>query len=108
MYLHCSVLYIALEEINSETHNEYDLKAGGYLAQMESFSTYSGLKLSHLVFSGAEQLPLTLQGKDTTIQEATMPPELTIQYLQRQCSDSSFDKFYSQVVEESKDTTILT
>ena len=73
-----SVLCVALEEINTETHDEYGLKAGGYLAQMESFSTYFGLKLSHLLFSGAEQLSLTLQGKDTTIQEAA---ELTVQHL---------------------------
>ena len=52
-------------------------------------------------------MSLTLQGKDTTIQEATiwLQTRLTIQYLQRQHSDSSFDKFYSQVVEESKDLT---
>ena len=85
-----------------ETHDDYGLKAGGYLAQLESFSTYFGPKLSHLVFSGAEQLLLTLQGKDMTIQEATMAAELTIQHLQRQRSDSSFDQFYSQLVEESK------
>ena len=95
----------ALEEINAETHDDYGIKAGGYLAQMESFSTYFGLKLSHLVFSGAEQLSLTLQGKDTTIQEATMAAEVMIQYLQRQRTDACFTKFYAQVVEDSKDHT---
>ena len=64
-----SVLCVILEEINTETHDEYGVKAGGYLAQMENFSTYFGLMLSHLVFSGAEQLSLTLQGKDTTIRK---------------------------------------
>ena len=88
-----SVLCVALEEINVETHDEYGLKAGGYLAQME---TYFDIKLSHLVFSGAEQL------SDMT---ATMVVELTVQHIQRQNSDSSFDQFYSQVVEESKDLT---
>ena len=38
----------------------------------------------------------------TTIQEATMAAELAIQYLQKQCSDSSFGKFYSQVLDESQ------
>ena len=52
---------------NTETHDEYGLKIGGYLAQMGTFSTYFGLKLFHLVFCGAEQLSLTLKGKDTTI-----------------------------------------
>ena len=51
-----AVLCAALEEINVETHDDYGIKAGGYLAQMDNFSTYFGLKLSHLVFSGAEQL----------------------------------------------------
>ena len=93
-----SVLCAALEEINIETHDEYGMKAGGYLAQMDNFSTYFGLKLSHLVFSGAEQLSLTLKGKDTTIQEASMAAELMIQHLQQQHSDTSFDLFYSKVV----------
>ena len=88
-----------------ETYDDYGLKAGGYLAQMENFSTYIGLKLSHLIFAGAEQLSLTLQGKDTTIQEATMAAELTIQHLQQHHCDSSFDLLYSQVVEEPKDLT---
>ena len=100
-----SVLCAALEEINIETHDEYGMKAGGYLAQMENFSTYFGLKLSHLVFSGAEQLSLTLQGKDTTIQEASMAAELMIQHLQQQRSDTSFDLFYSKVVEDSNELT---
>ena len=100
-----AVLCAALEEINVETHDDYGIKAGGYLAQMDNFSTYFGLKLSHLVFSGAEQLSLTLQGKDTTIQEATMAAEVMIQYLQRQRSDTCFTKFYAQVVEDSKDLT---
>ena len=65
------------------------------MAQTESFSIYFGLKLSHLLFSGAEQLSLTLQGKDKTIQEATMAAELTVQYLQRQRCGGSFDQFYS-------------
>ena len=64
-----------------------------------------GLNLSHLVFSGAEQLSLILQGKDTTIQKATMAADMTIQYLQRQRFDSSFNQFYSQVVKDSKDLT---
>ena len=99
---------------NTETHDKYGLKTGGYLAQMGTFSTYFGLKLFHVVFCEAEQLSLTLKGKDTAIQEATMAAELTIQYLQRQyniCKGNlqPFDKFYSQVVEESKDLiTVLT
>ena len=91
------------EEIKRERYAwESNELAGGYLAQMENFSTYFGLKLSHLVFSGAEQLSLTLQGKDTTIQEASMAAELMIQ---QQRSDTSFDLFYSKVVEDSNELT---
>ena len=41
----------ALCRINAEIHDEYRLKAGGFLAQMEKFSTFFGLKLSFLVFA---------------------------------------------------------
>ena len=68
-----AVLCEALAEINLSTHDEYGRKAGGFLAQMEKFSTFFGLKLSHLVFSGTEQLSISLQGKDTTVQESINP-----------------------------------
>ena len=58
-----------------------------------------------MIFSGTEQLSLTLQGKDTTIQEGTMAAELAIQYLLRLRPDASFDQFYAKVVEDSKDVT---
>ena len=100
-----TVLCAALEEINAHTHDEYGRKAGGFLALMDKFSAFFGLKLSHLIFSGTEQLSLTLQGKDTTIQEGTMAAELGIQYLVRLRLDASFDQFYTKVVEDSKDLT---
>jgi len=37
-------------------------------------------KFSTLDFSGSEQLSMTLQGKNTTIQEATVAAELATQY----------------------------
>lgn len=76
-----SLLGVALEQINVKTHDDYGRKAGGLLAMMDKFKTFFELKLSHLNFSGTEQLSLTLQGKDTTIQEATIAAETTIQYL---------------------------
>ena len=88
-----SVLGVALEQIIIETHDEYGRKAGGLLAMMEKFKTFFGLKLSHLIFSGTEQFSLTLQGKDTTIQEGTMAAEATIQYLRRLRTDSAFSTF---------------
>ena len=52
----------------AEALEDYGRKAGDLLSLMEKFDTFFGLKLSHLIFSGTEQLSLTLQGKDTTIQ----------------------------------------
>ena len=71
----------ALVQINTETHDEYGRKAGGFLSQMEKFSMYFGLKLSYLVFVATEQLSLTLQGRDTTVQDATLASELAVSYL---------------------------
>ena len=72
---------------------------------MDKLSTFFRLKLAHLVFSGTEQLSLTLQGKDTTIQEAVNATELAIKYLTRLRSDVTFIDFYSKVAEGCKDLT---
>ena len=75
------------------------------LALLEKFNTFFGLKFSHLLFSGTEQLSISLQRKNITIQELLSAVELSIQYLQRLRSDNSFDAFYEQVVEEAKELT---
>ena len=67
--LNYKVLLTALEEIR-EGHDEYAAKGNGLLNQMESFDTFFGLKLSHLVFAAAEQFSTNLQAKDITMQEA--------------------------------------
>ena len=41
--------------INSTTHDDYGKKAGGYLA------------FEFFIFSGTEQLSISLQGKDATV-----------------------------------------
>ena len=100
-----TVLCTALAEINAVTHDDYGRKAGGLLALMDKFSTYFGLQLSHLIFSGTEQLSLTLQGKETTIQDASMAANVALLHLQGLRSDTSYGKFYAKVVEDSKDLT---
>ena len=87
------------------THDDYVRKAGAFMAQMEKVSTFLGLKLSHHIFSETKHLSITLQGKDTTIQEAITASELAVNYLERLKLDSSFDEFYTQVVETSKQFT---
>ena len=57
------------------------MKARGYLQLMEKFSTYFGLKLGYLVFSITEQLSCTLQGKNTTAQEAVEAANLSGKYI---------------------------
>ena len=94
-----------MEQINVKTHDDYGRKAGGLLAMIDKFKTFFGLKLSHLIFSGTEQLSLILQEKDITVQEGTMAAETTIQYLKRLRTDNTFRTFYSQVLEQSHDVT---
>ena len=61
--------------------------------------------MSYLIFSGTEQLSISLQRKETTVQEAVTAAELTVNFLKRLRLDSSFDEFYSKVVEASKELT---
>ena len=65
-------------EIIKEGKDEYTLKAIGYLNSMDTFSTYFGLELSKLVFSATEQLSITLQGTDTSLQQAVRLPNLQL------------------------------
>jgi len=78
-----ALLCKVLDEISTSGRDEYAMKVGGFLQQMEKFSTYSGLKLGYLIFSVTEQLSCTLQGKDTTIQEAKEAALLSGRYLRK-------------------------
>ncbi len=69
------------------------MKAVGYLQSLEKFSTFFGLHLAYLIFSATEQLFLTLQSKNTTIQEVVMSSELAVAFLERQRSQSAFELF---------------
>jgi len=72
---------------------------------LEKFTTFFGLKLCFMVFSSTEQLSCTLQGKDTTIQEAKGAATLAKSHLKRQRNDDVFEKIYEFVVKESQDST---
>ena len=95
----------ALVEIHEGGRDEYALKAGGYLTTMDNFGTFFGLKLSYLLFSATEQLSITLQGRDTTIQEAVSSAHLAITFLKNQRNDDKFDRVYSRIVEDSTELT---
>ena len=100
-----STLCTVLEEVNSTGRDEYAMKAGGILRMLEKFATFFGLKLCFMVFSSTEQLSRTLQGKDTTIQEAKGAAMLAESRLRRQRNDDAFEKFYELVVTEAQDLT---
>ena len=100
-----NVLCDVLAEINREGRDEYAAKAGGYLNQLEKLYTYFGLKLSHLLFSATEQLSITLQGINKTIQEAVQASKLALNYLERQRKEESFEVFYDLLLKASKDFT---
>lgn len=98
-----------LQKVNAECNDEYGRMAGGYLAQMDRFSTYLGLK--HLIFCASEQVyitlqvSITLQGKDMTLQEAITAADLAVHFLERQRTDDKFHWYYEEVVKCSKDLT---
>jgi len=92
-------------EVIKEGKDEYALKAIGFLNNMDKFSTYYGLELSYLVFSATEQLSITLQGTDTSLQQAVQAAKLAITYMERQRSDGAYDSFYSHVLAKSKGLT---
>ena len=79
--------------MNSSGRDEYALKVGGYLQQMEKFSTYFGLNLGHLVFSVTECLLCTLKGKETTVKEARKDALLPERYLRKLRNEEETNKF---------------
>lgn len=99
------VLQDVLDDIHTNTNDEYSRRAGGQLAMMEKFSTYFGLKLSHLIFAASEQLSISIQGKNTSAQDAIRASKATVSYFERQRNDSVFSDFYDAVCAEAKDLT---
>jgi hypothetical protein len=89
---------VLLEEIHATTRDEYGLKAGGLLQALEKFSTLFGLRLSHRLFSAAEQLSLTLQKKEIALQDAITAVEAAKSFFKRIRSDEEFDHFYDDTV----------
>ena len=53
-----------LKEINSNTYDEYGMKASGFLQSLEKFNTLFGLWLAHTLFCAAEQVSSVLQKKN--------------------------------------------
>ena len=96
----------ALEEIHLTTRDEYGLNAGGLLRALEQFSALFGLKPSHLLYSAAEIVSLTLQRKDITMQDALDAVETAKVYYKRLRSDEEFNRFYDGTVAIAEKHTI--
>ncbi len=97
-----AVICEELTQIGADSCSESSTKALGLLALMEKFSTFFGLKLSHLVFGATEQLSLTLQYKGINAQEVSSAVSAAISFLERQRSDAAFDGFFNSTVIEAE------
>jgi len=96
------VLMDTLDEVQQTTKDEYGLKAAGLLSGMEKFSMLFGLKLGYLMFGASETLSKSLQGKDTTIQEAIGAANLAKGFYKRQRTDQAFESFYTDVLDTAR------
>ena len=101
-----ALLMETLEEIHATTHDEYGLKAGGYLQSLEKFNTLFGLRLAHTLFSAAEQVSLSLQKKNISIQDALSAVNAAKAYFHRLRSEQEFDRFYDATVQIAEQHTI--
>ena len=91
------------ETIETSSHgtDNCSRRAGGLLAVMDRFSTYFGLKLSILIFSITEQLSVTLQGINTTVNDSYYAVEVCIKALERNRTDEYFQSFFEKVKSEA-------
>ena len=92
-------------DVQNSGKDEYAMKAAGFLQSLDKFSTYYGLKLSHLAFSATEQFSTMIQSKNLTIQKPVHGANLATNFLERQRSEVAFELFYQKVLEESKELT---
>lgn len=92
-----------LHSINTTSSDEYSRRAGGQASMMEKFSTFFGLKLSHLLFSAGEQLSISIQGVMTSMQDVQRAALQTKTFYQSQQNENSFDIFYQSVEGESSE-----
>ena len=100
-----AVICEELTEIGTDSHGEASTRALGFLALMEKFSTFYGLKLAYLIFGASEQLSSTLQYKDINAQEASTAVSIALAFLQRQRCDFAFESFYNSTVMNSRSYT---
>ncbi|XP_078679480.1 zinc finger MYM-type protein 1-like [Branchiostoma floridae x Branchiostoma belcheri] len=101
-----STLMDTMQEVNQTTRDEYGLKAGGVLTALEKFNTLFALRLSHRLFSAAEEVSKSLQRKDLSVQEAVTCVNTLKSFYRRQRTDASFDAFYDSAEEAARELNI--
>lgn len=92
------LLLETLEEKQQSTCDEYGMKAGGLLQSLEKFNSLFCLRLCHLLFSVAEQLSLTLQKREISLQDACTAVETAKSFYQQIRTESNFDRFYDESI----------
>ena len=93
------LLQQSMEEISDTTDDEYGKKVNGIASCLEKFDSVFGLQLGYTLFGAAEQLSKTLQGKDTTVQEAITAVTLAKSHYARLRLEAEFDRFYKSCVD---------
>ena len=96
------VVQQTMEDITDTTHDEYGQRANGVLSSLDKFDSVFGLKLDYLLFGAAEKLSRTLQGKDTTLQEAITAANLAMNHYTQLHTEAEFNKFYQSCVSFSE------
>lgn len=96
-----SILQETMIEINKHQRDDNGIAAGGIASLMDNFQTLWGLKLSHVIFSAAEQLSVSLQGKDTSVQEAQKACKGARNYYKRLRSEDEFTAVYDDAVRQA-------
>ena len=94
-----SVIMDTLEEINSTTHDEYGMKAAGFLQSLEKFNTLFGLRLAHTLFCAAEQVSFVLQKKNISLSVALSAVDAAKAYYHRLRSEEEFNRFFDATVQ---------
>lgn len=69
---------------------------------MEIFSIYFGLKLSFLIFAASEQFRISIQDKNTSVQNAYGASNATSQYFERQRRKPHFTCSIPQFVKRQR------
>ncbi|KAI8487209.1 tRNA selenocysteine 1-associated protein 1 [Branchiostoma belcheri] len=93
-------------DVKSTTRKEYGLKPGGVFTALETFNTLFALRLSHRLFSAAEEVSKSLQRKDLSVQEAVTCVNTLKSFYRRQRTDASFDAFYDSAEEAARELNI--